>query len=363
MRLARLCALALVVLGSASTATAFPLDIASVRAPAVNCLFDTDCDIAVPDFNQPIPVSGASSPGVLQSRILPVGEAGTVGEGLYAYVYRVDLREVGAVTAPPCVRKLRLDFGPIEPLDYDGDGDPDDVYVVTRGAVGSVAPSSAEQSGRFVTFTFDPGVCPGTRPGAGESSFFVGLASKRPSRTVPATVTLDVTGDVTVQVKAPEAASPRPSGSVGCQVGPSHLVVPIDPSTPACRCLQDDVLRLDTHCGFVLPGLVGFWTLPRWVPPGDPFPVDWFVLATSREGVAARVEVLPPKGFSSIGGKEAGPRQQAQAGLATARAWLVAAGKPGAYTGRLRITLPSSAASKAGASFEISFPIDVTQAP
>ena len=63
-------------------------------------------------------VPAASGDGRLQSRNQPPGEAGTAGVGLYAYEYRVDLTQVGALTAQICVDELRVDFGPVESLDY-----------------------------------------------------------------------------------------------------------------------------------------------------------------------------------------------------------------------------------------------------
>ncbi len=164
------------------------LNIASVSSPDINCRFDNDCTITVNDSIGAIPVPLATPDGRLQSRTQPPGEPGTPGQGLYAYEYRVDLTPAGALTAQICVDSLSLDFGAIEPLDYDVDGDLDDVYVVTAGGLGSVAPFRARRNGDRVTFTFNPPVCPGNAPGNGETSYFFGLASTDPHQPVSATV-------------------------------------------------------------------------------------------------------------------------------------------------------------------------------
>lgn len=166
--------------------TACTLDTVDVNAPAVNCIFDTDCTIVVSDKTDEFVLDGMAGSGFLQSRTLPVGEPGTPGEGLYGYEYRIDVRDMAGVLHIECVDSFSIDFGPISSLDYDEDGNLDDVYVVTSGGLGNVAPSSASESGDRITFSFSPGVCPGSAPGYGDSSFFFGLASTHAPRDVQA---------------------------------------------------------------------------------------------------------------------------------------------------------------------------------
>jgi hypothetical protein len=193
---------ALLVFGAGASGCG-SLTIATVGAPAINCVFDSDCTITVSDFVDEFGVPLASGDARLQSRSQPPGEAGTAGAGLFAHEYRVDLTPTGALTAFVCVRSLSLDFGPIERLDYDGDGDLDHLYVVTSGGLGTVAPSSASRSGGRVTFDFQPGVCPGNAPGNGETSFFFGLASADPAAPVEATVRFDDGSSTTVDARSP----------------------------------------------------------------------------------------------------------------------------------------------------------------
>ena len=153
------------------------LTVVEVGAPAINCIFDTDCTITVTDSSDDIIIEGMTGSGFLQSRTQPVGEAGTVGAGLYAYEYRIDLRQMAGITHLEGVREFSLDFGPITAVDYNGDGNAEHVYVVTSGGLGSVRPSSVKKSGNRITFTFNPAVSAGSAPGNGQSSFFFGLAS------------------------------------------------------------------------------------------------------------------------------------------------------------------------------------------
>ena len=201
--LARAFIVLVLVIAGAGASGCGSLAIAPVGAPAVNCVFDTDCTITVSDFVDEFTVPFASGDARLQSRSQPPGEPGTAGAGLYAHEYRVNLTPVGALTTVVCVRSLSLGFGPIERLDYDGDGDLDHVYVVTSGGLGTVAPSSASQSGGRVTFTFQPGVCPGNAAGNGETSYFFGLASQDPAGSVEATVGFDDGTSTTVDARSP----------------------------------------------------------------------------------------------------------------------------------------------------------------
>ncbi|MGD2115954.1 MAG: hypothetical protein PVG07_12920, partial [Acidobacteriota bacterium] len=101
---------------------AAPLDVVQVGAPAVNCVFDADCTIFVTDTTDHFTIGPTSGDAFLQSRTFPPGEPGTPAEGLYAYVYRLDLRQLAGITALPCIFELSLDFGPVTALDYDGSG-------------------------------------------------------------------------------------------------------------------------------------------------------------------------------------------------------------------------------------------------
>lgn len=179
------------------------LSIVDVNAPAVNCIFDNDCTITVSDMSDELILVGMSGSGFLQSRSWPQGEPGTLGEGLYAHLYRIDLRELVGVVDIACAVSLSIDSGPISTLDYNGDSASEHVFVVTTGGLGNVAPTSATLSGSRLTFQFAPGVCAGSSPGNGDSSFFFGFASTFASHDVQAEVA-DTNGNTyTLDARAP----------------------------------------------------------------------------------------------------------------------------------------------------------------
>ena len=119
----------LVVLGFAgmsvaisAAAQAGPLIVANVGAPAINCVFNTTCTVVVTDSKRPYPPSsGYTGTPHLISRTF-AGGPGAQGDGLIAYEYRVDFRNAQAATDINCAINLQVRTGPIQQLDYEGNG-------------------------------------------------------------------------------------------------------------------------------------------------------------------------------------------------------------------------------------------------
>jgi len=175
----------------------------NVNAPAVNYIFDNDGTITVNDTSDDIALAGMQGTGFLQSRTFPPGETGTAAAGLYGYEYRIDLSEVGGILNIVCVNSFEIVFGPLESLDFDGDGNKEEVYVVTSGGLGNIAPSSASMSGDTLTFNFSPGICAGNAPGNGDCSFFFGVVSAYPAH--PVTSSIQAGGfDYQLEARAPD---------------------------------------------------------------------------------------------------------------------------------------------------------------
>jgi hypothetical protein len=177
---------------------AAPLKIASVVAPAINCVFNNSCSLPVSDTKSDVPLS-AGATGIFQSRTFK-GAEGSAAAGLFAYEYRVDLSNaVGG--APSCIDWVTLNFGPVvATLNYGGDPKPDQVFVITTGGIGTIGLSSAVQTGRAIRFSFRNPVCTGSAAGKGDSSYFWGLVSKTPAANI--TATLHETSGATHLVKA-----------------------------------------------------------------------------------------------------------------------------------------------------------------
>lgn len=218
------------VAGARSTATtgtppAGALRIVEVSAPEINRVYSGTDTVVVDDT-----VDAIEGSGFLQSRNLPSGGAGAPGApaaGQYGYQYRIDLTAVASATGMPSIDEMSIDFGPISQLDYDGTG-PAHVYVITRGGMGSVRPSSAEQSGTTITFRFATPVPAGRGGAAGTTSFFFGLTSARAPRDVRARLhsTDGRVYDLAARAPAPAAGGSGAGGAGTMRLDPGMLRKP-----------------------------------------------------------------------------------------------------------------------------------------
>ena len=175
------------------------LKVVNVSAPAINCVFNAPCTVTVNDTSDNIAMSTGGT-GFLQSRTY-MGSPGSPAAGLYAFEYRIDLRNAVGAVAISCIDWMTISFGPVvSTLNYGGDAKPDQVFVITGGGIGTIGIASAVQSGSLIKFKFTAPICEGGAPGKGDSSFFWGLVSKYPPKFV--TATLHETGGATHVVKA-----------------------------------------------------------------------------------------------------------------------------------------------------------------
>jgi hypothetical protein len=179
-------------------ARAAPLKIANVAAPAINCVFNKSCSVSVSDLKSEFPLRGGGT-GIFQSRTFKGADESSAA-GLFAYEYRVDLSNAVSGTAPSCIDWVTLRFGPVSMLNYGGDPNPDQVFVITTGGLGTIGLASAVQTGSTIKFKFKAPVCAGSSPGTGDSSFFWGLVSKKTFTNI--TATIHETSGVTRSVKA-----------------------------------------------------------------------------------------------------------------------------------------------------------------
>jgi len=203
----------LLALLPARAAQASPLNFVNVTAPDINCVFNTTCKVTVTDSVDTIVVPGPvwTGNGRLQSRTI-TGAAGAPGAGKTAYVYRVDLTQAVSDAEAPCVTDIAIDFGPVTKLQYNKVGPLDDVYVVTKGGLGTIGLFAVDQTGDVITFTFNQPVCAGPSPGKGHTSYFFGLASAFPPKAITAKVSVPGLDPIDVKARAPghpAAAKPK----------------------------------------------------------------------------------------------------------------------------------------------------------
>jgi hypothetical protein len=170
----------------------------------VYCLFSPTCAVVRTTTQSTFVLPGQAGTGVLSTSTF-TGAPGSAAEGFSGYEYRIDLSGVVGITGLNCVNSLRIKWGtPTFLLDYDGDGTTGErAYVVSSGAPGSVGPSLAVKEGPFVTFFFDPAVCPGAAPGEGDASFPIGMVTGAAPQGVLAELTPDFGGIVQVGARAP----------------------------------------------------------------------------------------------------------------------------------------------------------------
>lgn len=182
----------------ATSAAAQPLSIVNVQAPNVNFVFNPTGVVTVQDLTAPVWTSG-----FLQSRNFS-GAAGAPAAGLYVYEYRVDLTNVVGITAIPSIFSISVDIGPNVPLDFNGDKKPDDVFVVTKGGLGTIGLMSATRSGNTVKFVFSSPVSGGASAGKGQTSFFFGFVSRYPRREVKASAPNNMGAPLLLKAWAPK---------------------------------------------------------------------------------------------------------------------------------------------------------------
>ena len=155
-------------------AQAQALKIVEVGAPAINCVFQTDCNIPVSDTSGNILIPSLA-PGTawLQSRTF-AGEAGAPGAGTTGYEYRISLTQASGDS--DCIIGFNLNFGPSKQLPYK-DGQLADVYVVTSGGLGTIGLKSATRFDDVITFEFTAPLCAAGPPDIKRTTFFIGLAA------------------------------------------------------------------------------------------------------------------------------------------------------------------------------------------
>src|SRR3954453_462647 len=184
-------------------AGAAPLTVVTVAAPDINCVFETDCTVVVTDSIGNITIPSFTGLARLQSRTF-TGQPGAPAAGKTAFDYRLDLTQATAVGDVACITALDVDFGQVSKLQYNKVGPLDDVFVVTKGGIGTIGLASAAQNGNIITFTFSQPVCAADSSGPGHTTFFFGLASIHAPKAIAATIEAPgVFPDVNVKARAP----------------------------------------------------------------------------------------------------------------------------------------------------------------
>jgi len=191
------------LLAAAPLTQAASLTVVSVAAPDINCVYETDCTVTVTDSIGTIPIPNlVSGTARLQSRTF-TGKPGAPAAGKTGYEYRVDLTTAVTNAEFSCVTDLAVDFGAVTKLQYNNLGPLDDVFVITKGGLGTIGLLFAEQTGNVITFTFSQPVCAGYSPNTGQTTFFFGLTSAFAPHAIEAKVGVPGLDPVDVKARAP----------------------------------------------------------------------------------------------------------------------------------------------------------------
>jgi hypothetical protein len=214
--------------------------LAQIKENDLLCSFNPGCQLQYQSLGGNFLPNGASGQAFLRSRGTPPGEKNTLGEGLYGYIYQLDLAELRGDPAAACVASLQIDFGPGMPLDYNRDDKPDFGFGLISD--NAIKPTGIEKKGNLLTFQFNPPVCPGQR------SQPFGVSSQFPPRSQEARV-LDVKSAI-YPVK-----SLAPDYSKGVQVKETVSAAPIVAANPG-QINEDQLKKLLAGPGLILGMLV-----------------------------------------------------------------------------------------------------------
>ena len=175
----------------------------------IYCHFSDDCNIAPTPQTDSFTPTNVNVTCTLTSRSF----AGTSqnAQGQYGYEYQISLNNNGATgTNTVMVNSLSLDFGDPVPFAF-GEHASNYVWVLVSGGPIGLAPDSAMEAGKKVTFSFSPPITLDTLTDQSTNTFYFGLVSATAPQAATATlsgsakdpVNGSVPFEATVQAQAP----------------------------------------------------------------------------------------------------------------------------------------------------------------
>jgi hypothetical protein len=204
----------------AHQAAAQPMNIVTVGAPAINCLFSTSCSVVVSDHTAPV-LGG----GFLQSRTFQA-QPGSPMAGKWVYQYRLDLTNAVSPSGTPAATSLSIQVPSIPAANYNGDRvATDNIFVITSGGLGTVGPSSAHLWGDTLHVAFAPPV-----PG-GTTSYFFGFTSDTPPQETVGRLEINVAPETFLSVRTPAWPGAAAAGAAPRPGRPILRPTPVRPET------------------------------------------------------------------------------------------------------------------------------------
>jgi hypothetical protein len=192
------------------------LTIADVNRSQANCDFDPACKGVSTDTSVNLQYYMQGDAAQIKTSTL-AGLAGSPAAGKTGYEYQIDLTAVPVNGGSECIFGMVLGFRTVDQVNYGGNGAAD-LYVVTSGGSGTIAPTAAELiAPGLVEIDFGgAGIC------AGQASMTFGLSSSQGSP-APADIRLLEPGPVPIL----DVTARVPSGAIGMQLpaAPTNLHV------------------------------------------------------------------------------------------------------------------------------------------
>jgi hypothetical protein len=164
----------------AAAAEAQPLKILDVGAPAFYCHFSPDCRVTYTEQTALFTPTNVDATCVLVSRSFPGRSLNTVGT--YGYEYRLVLNNTGSGgTNFLTVNSLTLPCPAPQTFSYALRGG-NQIWVVTAGGPGGVAPASVSLSDTNLVVEFNPPLVLATETNQSVGTYFFGLTSTNAPR-------------------------------------------------------------------------------------------------------------------------------------------------------------------------------------
>jgi hypothetical protein len=179
------------------------LTIARVSAAQTICAFDHSCASLGTTTSASLQYYMQGTAAQVRTRTLS-GLAGSTAAGKTGYEYQIDLTALPLNGGSECIVGMVFGFSTIDRIDYGGSG-PTDLYVITSGSQGIIAPTAASLiAPGLVEVDFGEGVC------AGQASDPFGLSSSQGS---PASADIQLLEPGPIPIL--DVAGRVPSGSIG----------------------------------------------------------------------------------------------------------------------------------------------------
>jgi hypothetical protein len=159
----------------AAGVSAQSLQLDNVNYPGIYCRFSPNCSVSPTEQSDSFAPTNLAATCVLESRSFPGSSMDSAGR--YGYEYRLVLNNAGATgTNFLTIDSLTLHCGAPDYFAF-GEHASNQVWVVTTGGPGDIAPASADAAKKKITFSFSPPLVLATETNQNVSTYYFGMIS------------------------------------------------------------------------------------------------------------------------------------------------------------------------------------------